>query len=112
MPRYLRLLVGLVLLPLLGAGAGYLYSPLGPAFVTVEAVVSAGLGVFLVVLLVSRWVALGSVLAALSVAVLALVAWARHDEALSGRLLVWACTLAAIVIFRHRANFLRRLGSH
>ena len=70
-----------------------------------------GLGVFLVVLVLSRWVALGSVLAALAVAVLAFIGWVRHDDPLSGRLLVWACTLAAIVVFRHRANFLSRLGT-
>ena len=68
----------------------------------------AGLGVFLVVFLVSRWVALGSVLAALAVAVLAYVGWVRHADPLSGRLLVWACALAAIVVFRHRANFFGR----
>ncbi len=68
----------------------------------------AGLGVFLLVFLVSRWVAMGSVLAALAVAALALVGWVRHDDPLSGRLLVWACVLAAIVVFRHRANFFGR----
>ena len=63
---------------------------------------------FLVVFLVSRWVALGSVLAALAIAVLAFVGWVRHDDPLSGRLLLWACALAAIVVFRHRANFFGR----
>ncbi len=68
----------------------------------------AALAVFLVVFLVGRWVALGSVAAALAVTVLALVGWLWGSDPLAGRLLVWALALAAIVVFRHRANFLDR----
>lgn len=62
------------------------------------------LGVLLVwvlVLAVSRWIALASVLAALSVLVIALVV---GDDVL------WAAALAGIVVARHWSNFLRRLA--
>jgi acyl phosphate:glycerol-3-phosphate acyltransferase len=71
-----------------------------------------GLVVFLVVFAASRWVALGSVSAALAVAVLALVGWVRGPDPLAGRLLVWALVLAVIVVFRHRANFVHRRRLH
>jgi glycerol-3-phosphate acyltransferase PlsY len=57
--------------------------------------------VWVLVLVVSRWIALASVVAALSVFVLAVVV---------GEDVVWAGALAAIVVARHWSNFLRRLG--
>ena len=55
---------------------------------------------WLVVLGVSRWIALASVLAAVSVLV---VAVAESEDVL------WAAALAVIVIVRHQGNFARRL---
>lgn len=55
---------------------------------------------WLVVLAASRWIALASVLAAAAVLVIALLA--GHD-------ILWAAVLAAVIAFRHRENFLRRL---
>lgn len=55
---------------------------------------------WLVVLGVCRWIALASVLAALSVLVVAVVV--TED-------VLWAGALALIVVVRHRDNFLRRL---
>ena len=57
--------------------------------------------VWLLVLGVSRWIALASVCAAFSLVVVAVVA--RED-------LLWAALLFAVVLVRHQANFLRRLG--
>ena len=56
--------------------------------------------VWVVVVAASRWVALASISAALSILVLALVA---------GEDLVWALALAGIVIGRHQPNLARRL---
>jgi acyl phosphate:glycerol-3-phosphate acyltransferase len=67
-----------------------------------------GLAVFLAVVLATRWVALGSVAAALSVVVVALVAVLSGPDAMQERRLVWAGTLAAIVVFRHRHNLVGR----
>jgi glycerol-3-phosphate acyltransferase PlsY len=55
--------------------------------------------VWVVVLAVSRWIALASVLAALSILVIAVVV--RDD-------VIWAAALAAIVVARHKGNFVRR----
>lgn len=55
---------------------------------------------WLLVLGVSRWIALASVLAALSVLVIAVVV--TED-------VLWAGVLAVIVVIRHRDNFVRRL---
>jgi glycerol-3-phosphate acyltransferase PlsY len=57
--------------------------------------------VWLVVLGLSRWIALASVVAALSVVLVAAVV--AED-------VVWAVVLALIVVPRHGPNFLRRLG--
>ncbi len=57
--------------------------------------------VWAVVLAGSRWIALASVLAALSTLVVALVV---------GEDVVWAAALAAVVAARHQANFVRRLA--
>ncbi|MDX6199062.1 MAG: acyl phosphate:glycerol-3-phosphate acyltransferase [Actinomycetota bacterium] len=57
--------------------------------------------VWVIVVAVSRWVALASVLAATSIAVIAVVV----DEDI-----VWAVVLAAIVVVRHQTNFVRRLA--
>ena len=59
------------------------------------------LAAWVLVLAVSRWIALASVSAALSLVVVAGVV---------GRDLAWALALFVIVLTRHRANFLRRLG--
>lgn len=61
----------------------------------------AVLAVWVVVLGISRWIALASVLAATSVLVVALV---LGDD------VVWAAGLALVVVVRHQTNFLRRLG--
>lgn len=57
--------------------------------------------VWVVVLAASRWIALASVLAALSVLVVAAVV---------GQDVVWAAVIALIVAARHQANFVRRPG--
>jgi glycerol-3-phosphate acyltransferase PlsY len=53
------------------------------------------------VVAVTRWVALGSVVAALSIAAVALVARAPFAD------LLWALAIASVVVGRHRTNFLR-----
>lgn len=58
--------------------------------------------VFVVVFALSRWVALGSVAAALVLPVLALV---THEPAAD---LAWAAAITAVVLVRHRVNFVRR----
>ena len=62
----------------------------------------AVLGVWVVVLAVSRWIALASVCAALTVLVVALLL--QQDRA-------WAAALAAVVVLRHQGNLARRLGA-
>jgi glycerol-3-phosphate acyltransferase PlsY len=57
--------------------------------------------VWLLVLAASRWIALASVVAALSVVVVAIV---DRDD------VFWAAAIAGIVVIRHWSNFLRRLG--
>ena len=57
--------------------------------------------VWVLVVAASRWVALASVTAATSIAVIAIVV----DEDI-----VWAVVLAAIVVIRHQTNFVRRLA--
>jgi glycerol-3-phosphate acyltransferase PlsY len=69
-----------------------------------------GLGAFLVVFALTRWVALASVLAALWVVVCATERWSRDGDLAAGQLLVWAGVLAVIVLVRHRRNFLGRLS--
>jgi len=69
-----------------------------------------GLGAFLLVFALTRWVALASVLAGLWVLVCAVERWAGDSHLASAELLVWAGVLAAIVIIRHRRNFLGRLS--
>lgn len=61
--------------------------------------------VWLLVLVLSRWVALASVTAALSLLAVAVVVGAPTSS------LVWAVVLAAIVILRHRGN-LQRWWAH
>ncbi|MFN2625122.1 MAG: glycerol-3-phosphate acyltransferase [Mycobacteriales bacterium] len=58
--------------------------------------------VWLLVVLLTRWVALGSSVAALSVPVFAALLTPRRGD------LVWSAALAAIVVARHRRNFVRR----
>jgi glycerol-3-phosphate acyltransferase PlsY len=58
------------------------------------------LAVWIGVVALSRWVALASVLAAASIAVIAIVV---------GEDVIWAVVLAAIVVMRHQTNFVRRL---
>lgn len=60
------------------------------------------LAVWGLALAVSRWIALASVLAAVSVLVVALIA--RED-------VVWAAALALVVVARHQANFVRRMAT-
>jgi hypothetical protein len=69
-----------------------------------------GLGAFLVVFALTRWVALASVLAARWVVVCATERWSRDGDLAAGQLLVWAGVLAVIVLVRHRRNFLGRLS--
>jgi glycerol-3-phosphate acyltransferase PlsY len=54
-----------------------------------------------VVVAASRWVALASVLAAVSILVIAVVV---------GEDVVWGAVLAAVVVARHQTNFVRRLA--
>ena len=56
---------------------------------------------WVVVVALSRWVALGSVVAALAVLVTAVVVGAPWPE------VAWAAALAALVVVRHRSNFAR-----
>ena len=57
---------------------------------------------WVVVVLLTRWVALGSVCAAALLPVLALVTGAGGAD------VAWACGLALVVIARHRRNFVHR----
>jgi len=57
--------------------------------------------VWVLVLAASRWIALASVLAAVSILVIALVL--REDVG-------WAAALTVIVVARHQTNFVRRLA--
>jgi acyl phosphate:glycerol-3-phosphate acyltransferase len=57
--------------------------------------------VWVLVVAATRWVALASVLAALSILVV---------SAVVGEDVVWATALAAIVALRHQTNFVRRLA--
>lgn len=59
------------------------------------------LAVWAVVLGASRWIALASVLAAMSTLVIALVL---------GQDVAWAAALAVVVVARHQANFVRGLA--
>lgn len=59
--------------------------------------------VWVLVVLATRWIALGSVCAAALLPVLALVT--RSDAAD----VAWACALALVVLTRHRRNFVHRL---
>lgn len=58
--------------------------------------------VWVAVVLASRWIALGSVCAALMLPVLALVTGAGGAD------IAWACGLAFVVVARHRRNFVHR----
>jgi len=69
-----------------------------------------GLVAFLVVFALTRWVALASVVASLWVVIAALNRWVTDSHRMSAELLVWSCALAAIVIVRHRRNFVARLS--
>jgi glycerol-3-phosphate acyltransferase PlsY len=61
------------------------------------------LGVWLVVVALSRWVTLGSIVAALALPVAAyLLGYRRLD-------LLWAAAIAAVVFYRHRSNIWARL---
>jgi len=60
------------------------------------------LAVFVAVFAVSRWVALGSVAAAVVLPVLALVSGAALPDVL------WAAAITSVVVLRHRVNFVRR----
>lgn len=62
------------------------------------------LGVWVVVVLVSRWVALASMVAALALPVGAYLLDAR------GPTLLWAAALAAVVVIRHQPNVRARLA--
>jgi glycerol-3-phosphate acyltransferase PlsY len=57
--------------------------------------------VWVVVLVATRWIALASVLASVSVLVVAI---------LIGDDVLWAASLALVVVVRHQANFVRRLA--
>ena len=58
--------------------------------------------VWIVVVRLTHWVALGSVAAALVLPVIALVSGAPGPD------LLWAAAIAGVVLFRHRVNFVRR----
>lgn len=57
---------------------------------------------WVVVVLLTRWVALGSVCAAALLPVLALVTGAGAAD------VAWACGIASVVVARHRRNFVHR----
>jgi glycerol-3-phosphate acyltransferase PlsY len=57
--------------------------------------------VWVIVVAASRWVALASVLAAVSILVIAAVV---------GEVVVWGAVRAAVVVARHQTNFVRRLA--
>jgi acyl phosphate:glycerol-3-phosphate acyltransferase len=63
---------------------------------------------FLVVLLITRWVALASVASALALMAIAVVVTWVTEQPLEGQRLAWAVVLGGIVIHRHRANFVAR----
>jgi glycerol-3-phosphate acyltransferase PlsY len=59
------------------------------------------LGVWVLVVAASRWVALGSVAAALTIPVLAVTWDGRRAD------IAWAAALCVVVVARHRRNFVR-----
>jgi len=61
----------------------------------------AVLATWALVLAVSRWIALASILASVCILVIALVV---HQD------IAWAAAIAAIVAARHSGNIARRLG--
>lgn len=63
---------------------------------------------FVLVLLLTRWVALASVAAAVTLILVAVVVTLVGSDPLEGRRLAWAIVLGCIVIYRHRANFVTR----
>lgn len=91
--------VGHVTSPLLrGRGGKGVATALGAILGSHPLWAVAVLAVWAAVLGASRWIALASVLAALSVLAIAAVV---------GEDVVWAAALAAIIVVRHRGNFVR-----
>jgi acyl phosphate:glycerol-3-phosphate acyltransferase len=62
------------------------------------------LGVWATTVLASRWVTLGSIVAALALPVAALLLGYRPVD------LLWAVAIAAVVIYRHRSNIRARIA--
>jgi glycerol-3-phosphate acyltransferase PlsY len=63
------------------------------------------LGVWVVVVLLSRWVTLGSIVAALALPVAAYLLGYRGLD------LPWAVAIAAVVVYRHQSNIRARLAA-
>ncbi|MEN3361894.1 MAG: acyl phosphate:glycerol-3-phosphate acyltransferase [Mycobacteriales bacterium] len=63
------------------------------------------LGVWATTVLASRWVTLGSIVAALALPVAALLLGYRPVD------LLWAVAIAAVVIYRHRSNIRARIAA-
>jgi len=87
-----------------GRGGKGVATSAGAVLGSQPALVPVALAVWVAVMLVSRWVALASMAAALALPVGAWLLGAR------GATLVWAAALAAVVVVRHQANVRARLA--
>ena len=65
-------------------------------------------GAFLVVLALTRWVALASAASAVALVGIAVVVTSVGSDPREGQRLAWALVLGGIVLYRHRGNFIGR----
>ena len=99
-----------ILVGVLDVAKGFVPAFLGAAFGSVYAV--ALLAVFVLVFAVSRWVALGSLLAAALMLVGGLLAaFGRLPGAIGLPTMIWAWVLGLVIVLRHRDNVISRLRS-
>jgi acyl phosphate:glycerol-3-phosphate acyltransferase len=95
--------LGHVTSPLLrGRGGRGVATAFGALLAAAPATAATALVVFVVVALVTRWIALASVLAACTVAVAAVAAEVARPESTDGALVAFSLGIAAVILWRHR----------
>jgi acyl phosphate:glycerol-3-phosphate acyltransferase len=95
--------LGHVTSPLLrGRGGRGVATAFGALLAAASPTAVAALVVFVVVALVTRWIALASVLAAWTVAVAAVAAEVARPESTDEALVVFSLAIAAVILWRHR----------
>ena len=95
--------MGHVTSPLLrGRGGRGVATAFGALLAAAPPTAAAALAVFVLVALVTRWVALASVLAAWTVAVAAVAAEIARPESSDEALVVFSLGIAAVILWRHR----------